>query len=163
MITDSEIHDLSEVVSERLRSKGLRCGFAESLTGGMISSSIVDIPGASDVLEGAIVSYTNAMKMNVLGVPEHIIEKYTEVSLQCAEYMAVGAGKVTGADICIAVTGYAGGNDSDEHDGYVCIGYCYKDKIGSFERKYDGDRREVRMQTVACALRSILELTKDNE
>ena len=158
MIAGEDIRSLASNVSDRLRALGIRCAFAESLTGGMIASSMVDIPGASDVFEGAIVSYTNEMKMNVLKVPGDIIEKYTEVSVQCAQAMAEGVHHLTSADICVAVTGYAGGNKKDPKDGYVCIGYFFDKKKGAFDRQFEGDRREVRLQTTKAALELILEL-----
>ena len=90
------------------RIEGLTIGFAESLTGGLISASVVNIPGASAVFKGSVVSYTNEVKENVLGVPADIISTYTEVSDECAKAMAEGAMSVLGVDIAVSVTGIAG-------------------------------------------------------
>lgn len=171
MISEEDIYTLVRNLSDRLRLKGLKCGFAESLTGGMISSFIVDIPGASDVFTGSVVSYTNDMKMRVLGVSAEVIDRFTEVSVQCAEQMAEGASAVTGADICVAVTGYAGGNNSclsdvtksDTLDGRVCIGFCSKNGSGALEKRFDGNRREVRLQTAYAALELVLKITEEYE
>ena len=74
----SELVDIS-------RFEGLTFGFAESLTGGLISASVVNVPGASASFKGSIVSYTNEVKENVLGVPKDLIDTYTEVSDECAK------------------------------------------------------------------------------
>ena len=88
--------------------EGLTFGFAESLTGGLISSSVVSVPGASRAFKGSVVSYTNEIKENVLGVPADIIETYNEVSDECARAMAEGAFSVLGTNLAISVTGIAG-------------------------------------------------------
>ncbi|MBO4637909.1 MAG: CinA family protein [Clostridiales bacterium] len=126
-----------------LKSKGLRICFAESLTGGMISSGIVDIPGASDVFDGSVVCYTNDVKINVLNVGTDIIAEYTEVSSPCAKAMASGVRKLMGSDISIAVTGYADGRSG----GTVYIGYDTDLGNDSYLLKLSGDRNDVRKKT----------------
>ena len=98
----------AERVVKLYKEKGLTFGVAESLTGGMISSEIVGVPGASEVFSGSVVCYTNDVKINVLGVPETVIGEHTEVSAECAEAMAEGLCKVIGCDTSVAVTGIAG-------------------------------------------------------
>ena len=100
--------DTAERVVKMFTDKGLTFGFAESLTGGMISSEVVGVPGASAVFSGSVVSYTNEVKINVLGVDPSVIDEHTEVSSQCAEAMAEGVCKVIGCDYSVAVTGIAG-------------------------------------------------------
>ena len=141
-----------------LKEKGLRISFAESLTGGMISSGIVDIPGASDVFDGAVVCYTNDVKMNVLGVPADIIDTYTEVSSECAEAMASGARRLMSSDISVSVTGYADGDNG----GLVWIGCETDSHRASYRLKFDGDRNEVRAATCRQAYILIRALAEDH-
>ncbi len=107
----------------RLRASGMVLATAESLTGGMIGAFITNIPGASDVYWGGIVSYRNDAKSGVLGVASALIDEYGVVSQQCAEAMACGVLKLSGADISVAVTGVAGpgGGTKDTPVGIVWI------------------------------------------
>ena len=83
---------------------------AESVTGGLIASRLTDIPGASEVFRGSVVSYASEVKYDVLGVPEGPV-----VSAEAAEAMAVGACRVLGADVALAVTGVAGPRRAGRH------------------------------------------------
>ena len=132
-----------------LRDKGLKCTFAESLTGGMAASGIVDIPGASDVLEGSIVAYSDAYKINVLGVPSEIIASKTAVSSECAVSMAEQALKLSGVDVAVSVTGYAGPGDGPDGtpSGTVYIGYADKNGSGAIHERFAGSRDAVRQCT----------------
>ncbi|MBR1797088.1 MAG: CinA family protein [Clostridiales bacterium] len=134
---------------DNLRAKGLKCSFAESLTGGMIACGIVDVPGASDVLDGSIVSYSDSFKINVLGVPSSVIEEKTAVSHDCAVAMAQGALRLSGADIAVSVTGYAGPGDGADGTpcGTVYIGFADRNGSGAYKHHFDGDRDEVRTAT----------------
>jgi len=150
---------------EYLKLNGLKCTFAESLTGGMAACGIVDVPGASNVFDGSIVSYSDRVKINVLGVPEAVINEKTAVSRECATYMARGAYMLTGADIAVSVTGYAGPGDGEDGTpcGTVYIGWC--DKFDNDARKYhfDGDRDSVRKQTRDKAYELIMERAALND
>lgn len=144
--------------------EGLTVGFAESLTGGLISSSVVNIPGASAMFKGSVVSYTNEIKENVLGVPVSVIDTYTEVSDECARAMAEGAMSVLGVDIAISVTGIAGptGELPGKPVGTVYMGYCRLPNIsGSVRLNFEGDRNTIRYCTVLAALNKAIELIKD--
>ena len=140
------------------KTMGITFGFAESLTGGMISSQIVGVPGASAVFSGSVVSYTNEVKMNVLGVPSSVIEKNTEVSAECAEAMAEGVCRVIGCDYAVAVTGIAGptGELPGKPVGTVYFGYHGNGKSGSFRRYFEGDRLEIRNKTAECAVETLI-------
>ena len=100
---------MESVVLGLLRSRGLTLGLAESVTGGLISARLTDVPGASDVLRGAVVPYDRALKKTVLGVPD-----VNAVSSEMAMAMAEGACRVLDADVGLATTGAAG---PDPHDG----------------------------------------------
>ena len=143
----------AEQLIDLLRSKGLKCSFAESLTGGKIACGIVDVPGASDVFEGSIVSYSDKFKINVLGVPKDVIETKTAVSSECAIAMAKGALRLSGADIAVSVTGYAGPGDGEDGTpcGTVYIGYSDKNGTGFYKKLFEGGRDEVRNSTQTFA------------
>ena len=132
---------------------------AESLTGGGIGAAITSVSGASAVYKGGVISYTNAVKESVLGVPGEILERYGAVSQWTAGYMASGVRKLLRADVAVSVTGLAGpgGDEYGNCVGTVFIGYedarCAEVRHFVFE----GSRDEVRNRTVRAALELILE------
>ncbi len=141
-----------------LKERNLHISSAESLTGGLFSKTVTDIPGSSAVLNGCIVSYTNEVKMNVLGVKKETIDKFTEVSAECAEEMAKGAADLFKSEIAVSFTGYAGPTGGDEKNpvgsAYICIFY---EGIGRvFANIYSGDRSSVREQCVTKAIEEII-------
>ena len=97
-----------------LRGRGLKIGLAESCTAGLIAKRITEIPGSSEVLECGIVSYSNRIKEEVLGVSPATIETYGVISAETAAEMAAGALRISGAEIGLGVTGLAG-PDGDDH------------------------------------------------
>ena len=142
---------------------GKRLATAESLTGGGIGQALTSASGASAVFAGGIISYTNEVKHNVLGVPVETLNTFGAVSAPVARAMAEGARGVIGADVAVAVTGLAG-PDGDEFGnpvGTVFIGYA--DGHTAFAREYhfDGDRAAVREQTIEAALALILEAVNE--
>ena len=143
-----------------LKDKKLKLCFAESLTGGMISSGIVDVPGASEAFNGAVVSYVNDVKVNVLGVDPSVIAEQTEVSSECAEQMAYGAANLLSADIAVSVTGIAGpgGDMPGKPVGTVFMGIWYKGEVSSYRLDLTGDRDAIRRQTAEAAYRKIIEI-----
>jgi len=113
-----DVSSLEEVVKNLLLEKGLTMGTAESCTGGLIAKRITDISGSSQVFKGGIVSYTNEVKHNVLGVPQELLDQYGAVSAPVAQAMAEGARKLLGCDIALSSTGVAG-PDKDDHGNEV--------------------------------------------
>lgn len=101
-----------EALVALLKKRGLTVATAESCTGGLIGKRITDIPGASEVFGCGIISYSNEIKKNLLGVKEALLQKYGAVSEAVAASMALGAVKQSGADLAVSVTGIAG-PDSD--------------------------------------------------
>jgi len=117
-----DVDSLEEALLLELKAKELTFACAESCTGGLISKRITDLPGASEVFLGGVVSYSNDLKTDALGVPERLIEKYGAVSSPVAVHMAIGAAALTGCDIAVSVTGIAGpGGGTDEKP----VGLCY--------------------------------------
>ena len=153
--------NLSAEVLTRLAGK--RLATAESLTGGGIGAAITSVSGASAVFAGGVISYTNAVKHKVLGVPMEILDTCGAVSAPVAKAMAQGARRVIGADVAVAVTGLAG-PDGDEFGnpvGTVFIGYADEQTAFAREYHFDGDRAAVREQTICAALRLILEVAHE--
>ena len=149
-------HPASEIIT-CLHGKTLAT--AESCTGGMIGQMLTAVPGSSAVYKGGIISYVNEVKRDVLGVPQEILDRYGAVSSWTAGYMASGVRKLLKADIAVSVTGLAGpGGDEFGHPvGTVYIGYESNVKALVKEFHFQGDRADVRRQTIEAALTLILE------
>ena len=132
---------------------------AESLTGGGIGAALTAVPGASAVFKGGIISYTDAVKREVLGVPAAYLSSFGAVSAPVAEAMALGAFNLMQADYAISVTGLAGpaGDDYGNPVGTVFIGFCSKTTGFSKEYHFSGDRESIRNQTIEAALQFVLE------
>ena len=113
-----DVGSLEEVVSGLLRDRGLTLSAAESCTGGLAAKRMTDLPGASQVFRGGVVSYTNGVKAGVLGVPEALLEAHGPVSEPVARAMAEGCRRVCGSDLAVSITGVAG-PDTDERGNEV--------------------------------------------
>jgi nicotinamide-nucleotide amidase len=112
---------IEQVLARQLEERGWRIGVAESCTGGLIAKRLTDFPGSSAYVEGGVVSYSNAMKVRLLDVPEPLIAAYGAVSEAVAEAMADGIRSRSSAEVGIAVTGIAGpdGGTSEKPVGTV--------------------------------------------
>ena len=118
---------IEEAVAKLLMKRKQTVAFAESCTGGLCAKRLTDIPGTSEIFHCGVVSYSNDIKMKVLGVKAETIEKYTEVSAECAKEMAQGVRLLSGADYAVSITGYAGPGD-DEEVGLIYIGISSKNE-----------------------------------
>lgn len=144
---------MAEVCANLLKELDIKIAIAESLTGGALTSSLVDISGISSHLIESMVCYSDSSKIKRLGVLEGTIQQYSAVSSETALEMAEGMLKTSGADIAISTTGYAGPQVSDEEVGLVYIGIA--DRCGSYSREFrynPRDRNSVRKRTVLDAL-----------
>jgi len=131
---------MEQVVLRLLRDQGLTFGTAESVTGGLIAARFTDVPGASDVFRGSVVSYASDVKHDVLGVPEGPV-----VSDEAAEAMAAGACRVLGCDVAIAVTGVAGPETQEGMPvGTVFFGLALDGETTSTMVRLPGDRQRIR-------------------
>lgn len=154
----------AEKLVRLLTERGLTVTTAESCTGGLVSSMLTAISGASEVLEGALVAYAPRIKQDFLGVPSEVIEQCGVVSAECAAAMAEGARAYFSADCAIALTGYAGptGGDNENPVGTVWIGIACPDESGTrmlTERIHvDGDRDAVRLGAAEAAIDLLLTL-----
>jgi nicotinamide-nucleotide amidase len=137
------------------RAAGLRVATAESCTGGLIAASLTAIAGSSDVVDRGYVTYSNAAKTEMLGVPAALIDAQGAVSEPVARLMAEGALARSAADLAVAVTGIAGpGGGTDKKPvGLVWFGLAWRGgATRSLSHVFPGDRAEVRRATVARAL-----------
>ena len=139
--------------------KGKTLATAESCTGGMIGAALTAIPGSSEVYKGGVISYTNQVKEEVLGVSRVVLDHYGAVSAPVAEAMAAGVRKKLAVDVAISVTGLAGpGGDAFGNSvGTVYIGYANDAKAFSQMFHFEGNREEVRQQAAEKALKIVLE------
>ncbi len=151
---------LAQVLGELLVRKNQSLALAESCTGGLIGKLLTDVPGASKFLLADLVTYANQAKIQLLGVPEKILEKHGAVSADCARAMAAGAIARTGADWALAVTGIAGpdGGTSEKPVGLIFIALARKDSSGKpvdidvQECRFTGDRQHIRLRASHAAL-----------
>ena len=132
---------------------------AESLTGGGIGAVLTSVPGASAVFRGGIISYVDEVKRGVLGVAKNALDTSGAVSEPVARQMALGARRMLHADIAVSVTGLAGpaGDEFGHAVGTVFIGYADATSTRVREFHFQGDREDVRDQTIEAALDMILE------
>lgn len=118
-----------EAVLKAARAKGVRIATAESCTGGMIAAALTDIPGASAVVDRGFVTYSNAAKIEMLGVRSETLDAHGAVSEEIAAEMAEGALMRSEADLAVSVTGIAGpGGSEAKPEGRVCFGLAETDR-----------------------------------
>jgi nicotinamide-nucleotide amidase len=143
--------------------RGLTVATAESCTGGMLGQRITGISGASAVYLGGFVTYTNDVKIRLLGVDPVTIDTHTEVSAETAMEMAEGARKRLGTDVGLSTTGYAGpgGGDLENPTGTVFIAVNVLGNITVLKYYRDGNRDEVREGAATAALRLLCDQIKE--
>jgi len=145
---------LAQAVSDLLEEMNWRIALAESCTGGMVGSLLVDVPGISRFLLLDVVAYSNESKVSLLRVPQGQIESFGAVSPEVAEAMARGACKVSGAQIGISTTGIAGptGGSSEKPVGLVYVGLCVAGKTMCHRLQLRGDRWRIKDRAARSAL-----------
>ena len=153
------MNNTAEEIINIMREKKLTLGTVESATGGLIAHMITNVPGSSDVFQGSIISYSNEIKMKIVGVKEATLQEYGAVSGQVARAMAKRGRKVLGVDICVADTGIAGpgGATPGKPVGLFYLGLSHKD--GTFTQKhiFKGTREENKQQAAQTALMRVRE------
>lgn len=155
----NEMDELAAAVVERATLRGVTVGTAESLTAGLIAATIAEISGASNVLMGGVVSYDPRVKHELLNVPQSVIDGVGVVSEPCARQMAEGARSLLKVDIAVSATGVAGptGGTPQIPVGTVFIGCAAPGGTRVEQYRFEGDRQSVRRQTVACALKMMIQ------
>lgn len=146
-------------IVEQASAAGIVIATAESCTGGMISAEITDVAGSSRVLDRGFVTYSNAAKMDMLGVSTETLDTHGAVSEQVAAEMAAGALKHSNATLTVSVTGIAGPGGSDfKPEGRVCFGIATKDCVETQQVDFGPlGRAGVRSATVSHALELLLQ------
>jgi nicotinamide-nucleotide amidase len=155
-MTDDIIRDTATRVLAACRVHGLKVATAESCTGGLVAGALTEIPGSSDVLDRGFVTYSNAAKEAMLGVPTLILERHGAVSRETADAMAMGALTMSNVDLVVAITGIAGpgGGSAEKPVGLVHFAAATRDGRRLHREKRYGDigRSPVRAHAVAEAL-----------
>ena len=160
-MTGDTIRDAAARVLDACRIHGLKVATAESCTGGLVAGALTEIAGSSDVFDRGFITYSNAAKEAMLGVPSSILERHGAVSRESADAMAAGALAMSNADLAVAVTGIAGpgGGSAEKPVGLVHFAAAARDGRCFHREKRYGDigRSPVRTHAVAEAL-AMLEL-----
>ena len=145
-------------LADLLRTRGWRLAAAESCTGGLIAAACTELAGSSDWFERGFVTYSNAAKTELLGVPAALIEAHGAVSEPVARAMAQGALAHSAAQLALSVTGIAGpgGGSSAKPVGTVWFGWALPGRVWTDCRRFDGDRAAVRQASVAHALGTLV-------
>lgn len=139
---------MESVVLQLLRDRGWSLGLAESVTGGLVAGRITDVPGASEVFRGSIVSYASDVKFDVLGVPRGPV-----VSEAAAAAMARGAQRVLNSHVALALTGVAGPAEQDGMPvGTLCVGIAIGDDVHTRTLRMPGARDQMRQMSVISAM-----------
>ena len=154
MATDKELSILVREIAEKLSGRNLKLGVAESCTGGFLSNTITNIPGASKFFKLSVVCYSEDVKKSVLGVSSSILKKHGMVSEETAVAMTEGVMKLGHADIGLSVTGVTGPEQIEDKDvGLVFIAAAVRERVESQGFKLSGDREEIKRQASLEALR----------
>ncbi len=141
-------------LAQALRERGLKLATAESCTGGMVAAALTDIAGSSDAFAGGVVAYSNALKRDLLDVPESVLVAHGAVSAEAAAAMATGARARLGADAAVAVTGIAGPGGGTEEKPVGLVYLHVSSPAGEDARRMDipGSREAVRGRAATAAL-----------
>jgi nicotinamide-nucleotide amidase len=155
-VFDPDTLALAEAVLTACRARRWRVATAESCTGGLVAAALTEVAGSSDVVERGFVTYSNAAKSELLGVPAETIAAHGAVSAETAAAMAQGAVARAGVDLAVSVTGLAGprGGTPEKPVGLVYLGIATRDGAAKVERRLlPGDRAAVRQAAVVEALK----------
>ncbi len=148
-----------EKILKKLTEQGSTLATAESCTGGMLATKLTDIKNASQVFLGGVVTYSNQLKTNLLGVNIETLIEFGAISPQCAIEMCQGVLLNLASDYAISITGIAGptGATKDKPVGLVYIGIATPEIVKAYEFHFYGNRNEIRSQSVAKAIELLLE------
>ncbi|MEP7243818.1 MAG: nicotinamide-nucleotide amidohydrolase family protein [Gammaproteobacteria bacterium] len=169
MPVDSQLFDLATRVGQRLLAARLRIVTAESCTGGWVAKAMTDVSGSSQWFECGYVTYSNTAKMRDIGVSEQTLLAHGAVCEETVREMALGALRVSGAEVAIAVSGIAGpeGGTPGKPVGTVWFGVGFhvggEPVLSSHRELFEGDREAVRRRSVEYALELILRLDLSGE
>jgi nicotinamide-nucleotide amidase len=157
-----DLDELARLVLTLARAQGVMLATVESCTGGLVAGALTAIPGSSDVVDRGLVTYSNAAKTALVGVPEALIEQHGAVSEQVARAMAEGGLKASGAGAAVATTGIAGpgGGSPAKPVGLVHFAVARSGRPTAHQERRFGDigREQVRLESVRTALEMLAEM-----
>jgi len=159
MRIDADLYELAERVGRALLARRQLLATAESCTGGLVAGAITAVAGSSAWFERGFVTYTNDAKTELLGLPRQTLDTFGAVSIQTAEGMSQGALAFSRAQWSVAVTGIAGpsGGSTEKPVGTVCFAWSGPFGVRSERRHLEGDRAEVRRESVRIALAGLVD------
>lgn len=163
-IEEDDRGSLAKSAVEAMKALGWTCATCESLTGGMIVSAMVGVPGASSVVRGGLVTYQTDTKTLLAGVPAEVIAQYDVVSAEVAREMARGTREKLGVDIAVSATGLAGpdGGTAEKPVGTVFVGVATREKVWALPLALTGNRERIRTLTMKHALYALLRTASNN-
>lgn len=159
--SEQELKELAVKLGNCLKDKGLKLASAESCTGGWLAKIITDIPGSSQWFTGSVVCYSNEFKVSMLGVSDNTLNEFGAVSGETVMELSDGLFSHTDADVAVSVSGIAGpdGGADEKPVGLVWLSWGERNKsINSKSYNFDGDREDVRKQSIAQSLNNLLDL-----
>jgi len=159
-----ELHSTIAQLAQALQQRGWMMATAESCTGGMIAAACTDLPGSSAWFDRGFVTYSNAAKTEMLGVPAELIAKHGAVSEEVVRAMAAGAISHSNALVSVAVSGVAGpgGGTPEKPVGTVWLGWSFDKNIHTSQIYFSGSRSSVRIQTTLYALKELITLIENS-
>lgn len=163
LVYGADEEKMEEIVGKELLERKLTVATAESCTGGLVASRLTDVAGSSGYVKGGIVSYTDEVKANTLGVPREILAEYGAVSEPTARAMAEGARKVLGADVAISTTGLAGPGGGTEKTPVGTVFIAASGVSGTVAEKHSftGTRGQVKFRASQAALALLRKYIKE--
>ncbi len=152
-----DINRESKELIDKLKLLSFKISAAESCTGGLLSSAIVNNSGASEVFERSFITYSNESKISILKINNSIIEEFGAVSKQTAYYMSFSLTNNFNSDIGIGITGIAGpnGGSNEKPVGLVWIGFGTKKKVITKKFLFNGNRLDIRLKATLESLREL--------
>lgn len=157
------MEDIAKECGELLRAKKWKMCTAESCTGGLIAAKCTEVPGSSDWFAGSIVAYSNNVKLSLLGVAGDVLKRLGAVSEEVVESMARRVLTTIGGHIAVSVSGVAGPDGGTEEKPVGTVWICWatwEDEIRTELFQFEGDRNEIREQTVQAALEGVASLLR---
>jgi nicotinamide-nucleotide amidase len=164
MTMDSEITELARRVLAACRQAGFTVGTIESCTGGLVAGALTAIPGSSDVVNGGLVTYSNAAKTGLAGVPAALIAQHGAVSEPVARAMAEGGWSRLAANLAVAITGVAGPGGGSAEKPVGLVHFACAAGHGTMHREMRFGpltRDEIRRRSVVVALEMLLAAAED--
>lgn len=161
-IVSTENEEVEEVLVKYLKKYDLTISIAESITGGMIASHLVNVSGVSKHLKESLVTYSDEAKIKYLGVSNKTLNKFGAVSQEVVIEMVAGLKEETNADIVVATTGYAGPDGEEDKIGLVYFGIIVNNKLHVFHKQFRGNRNMIRTRATLFTLFKVLSLIKQS-